>query len=31
MISLWGWFGLTLAVVFVAVAMLAVDDVWRHR
>ena len=30
--SLWVWFGLTLAVAFLAVAGLVVDEVWRaHR
>jgi len=30
--SLWAWLGLTLAVAFLALAMLVVDEVWRgHR
>jgi hypothetical protein len=30
--SLWAWLAVTQAVVFVAVAVLVVDEVWRaHR
>lgn len=32
MTSLWAWLGMTLAVAFMAMAFLAVDDAWRgHR